>query len=176
VTYPVQASDVELWDLTDEQGNPTGEVFRRGATGWPPGCFHLVVATCVVRADGLLLMTRRAATKDFPLAWEFPGGSAVAGESSRQAAARELREETGILTPEPSLEFVGRFVEATALVDLYVTVVPDEPELVLDPVEVLEAGWVTVGEAERRHASGIMAGPWTDRLNALWPQLKAVAH
>jgi isopentenyl-diphosphate delta-isomerase len=166
---------VELWDLTDEQGDVTGEVIRRGAVEWPEGSFHVVAATCAVRADGLLLMTRRSATKDFPLAWEFPGGSALAGESSRQAAVRELREETGILTAEVALEFVGRFVESSALVDLYVTIVPGEPELLLDPIEVHEADWVTVAEAERRHTTGQMSDPWAERLNALWPDLRTVA-
>lgn len=120
-------------------------------------------------------MTRRAVTKEFPLAWEFPGGSALAGETSRQAAARELREETGILVADVSLELVGRFVEPSALVDLYVTVVPESPGLILDPVEVHEAEWVTVDEAERRHASGEMAIPWIDRLTALWPGVRTAA-
>ncbi|MDQ0375551.1 NUDIX domain-containing protein [Cellulomonas humilata] len=162
----------ELWDLTDEDGTRTGEVVRRGAASWPTGRFHVVVATCVVRADGRVLMTRRAAGRDFPLAWEFPGGSALAGETSRQAAAREVTEETGLAVSEPVFALVGRFTEATALVYLYVALVPGVPELVVDPVEVHEAEWVTVGEAEERFAAGEMAAPWVDRLAALWPDAR----
>ena len=45
---------------------------------------------------------------------------------------------------EPVFALVGRFTEATALVYLYVALVPGVPELVVDPVEVHEADWVTV--------------------------------
>lgn len=172
----VPVPDVELWDLTDACGHRTGDVVRRDAPEWPEGLFHLVVATCVVRADGRLLMTRRAATKDYPLRWELPGGSVLAGESGRRAAARELREETGIVAAEESLELVGRFAESTALVDLYVTAVSDEPVLALEPNEVHEADWVPLSEAEQRHAASRMAEPWAARLDALWPDLRAAVR
>ncbi|WP_456789481.1 NUDIX hydrolase [Cellulomonas sp. P5_C5] len=162
-------TEAELWDLTDEHGRRTGEVVRRGEPRWPVGRWHVVVATCVVRADGRVLMTRRAATKDFPLAWEFPGGSALAGETSRGAAARELREETGLVVAEPALQLVGRFAERTALVDLYVAVASGLPTVRLDPTEVHEAEWVTVGEVEGRR----LATPWLARLTALWPGARA---
>ena len=47
--------------------------------------------------DGRLLLLRRAADDEHnPGLWEFPGGGIDAGESPRQAAARELREEVGL--------------------------------------------------------------------------------
>ncbi|MGF0118311.1 NUDIX hydrolase [Promicromonospora sp. Marseille-Q5078] len=164
----------ELWDVLDEQGEPTGEVVRRGAPGWPSGRFHLVVATCVVRADGRVLLTQRAATKEFPLAWELPGGSALAGEPSPRAAARELREETGLEVALADLGLAGRFTEASAFVDLYVAAVrdPGGPELRLDPGEVHAAEWVTLGTVEARLAAGRLAEPWTARLGALWPEVR----
>ncbi|MHA7172045.1 NUDIX domain-containing protein [Arthrobacter monumenti] len=76
----------EWWDVTDEHGHLTGQTYRRGNPDWPPGRFHLVVATCAYRSDGAVLLTQRSATKEYPLAWEFPGGSALAGESSNDAA------------------------------------------------------------------------------------------
>ena len=46
-------------------------------------------------------LTKRAPEKkSFPNTWENSGGSAWAGESSRQAIARELYEETGIRARE----------------------------------------------------------------------------
>lgn len=168
-------TDAELWDLTDEHGTRTGEVIRRGAGGWPTGRFHVVAVTCVVRADGRVLMTRRAAGRDFPLAWEFPGGSALAGETSLQAAAREVAEETGLVMSETAFVFVGRFTETIALVDMYVAAVPGFAELILDPAEVHEADWVRIEEAEERFAAGQMATPWVDRLRALWPGTRSAA-
>jgi 8-oxo-dGTP pyrophosphatase MutT (NUDIX family) len=114
------SSQGEWWDVVDADGAPIGVTFRRGSGPWPLGCFHLVVAVCMQRVDGAVLLTQRAATKEFAFAWEFPGGSALAGESSRHAASRELREETGFDVEPLKLIPIGRFVEDAALLDFYV--------------------------------------------------------
>ena len=163
--------DGELWDLTDAAGVPVGITHRRGDPDFPAGLFHVVASVCVVRGDGLVLMTRRAAVKDWPLAWEFPAGSALAGETSREGAVRELDEETGVAVGTADLEVVGRVTEEQALFDLYVARVRGDPELVLDPDEVCESVWVPLTETLRRCAAGEMAGPWTGRLDLLGARL-----
>lgn len=165
--------DGELWDVTDASGRPVGITHRRGDPGFPPGLFHVVSAVCVVRHDGLVLVTQRAASKDWPLAWEFPAGSALAGETSAEAASRELFEETGLSTPPEALAFVGRFTEESALLDLYVARGIETEPLALDPAEVMASGWVTLDEVQRRCRSGLMAGPWVPRLATLWSPLLA---
>ena len=164
----------EWWDILDAYGVPTGSVFLRGGdAGWPQGRFHLVVAVCVQRDDGLVLLTQRAAGRnEFPLDWEFPGGSALAGEPSRNAASRELAEETGIRVPPEALTPVGRFVETSALVDFYVVSVPQQTQPDLQASEVAAGEWVCLDEVERRWREGVMAQPWTARLAALWPPAK----
>lgn len=171
----VVASD-ELWDVTDAEGSATGRTYRRGDPDWPTGAFHVVAATCVYRDDGTVLLTQRAAAKDFPLAWEFPGGSALAGESTRTAASRELREETGLLASPEALTLVGRFTEASALFDFYVTLGDDDSGLSLDPSEVMAAEWVTIEEVDRRRCAGLMATPWSARLEALWASTLRSIH
>jgi mutator protein MutT len=54
-----------------------------------------VVAAVIERRDRRLLIGQRRAHDSSPLKWEFPGGKVEAGESERQALARELREELG---------------------------------------------------------------------------------
>jgi 8-oxo-dGTP diphosphatase len=161
----------EWWDVLDAQGHPTGRTYRRGAADWPPGRFHLVVATCVALADGRMLTTQRAAGKDFPLTWELPGGSALAGESSTDAALRELCEETGVSLAASDLRIVGRHVEATALMDLYVAVLATEPRLTLDRDEVAAAEWVSPERFTDLRDRGALAPPWYDRLETLWEEL-----
>lgn len=163
--------DGELWDVTDAAGRPTGRLHRRGDPDFPSGFFHIVSATCVVRDDGSVLLTQRAAVKDWPLAWEFPAGSALSGETSAEAASRELREETGLLASPDVLAFVGRFTEESALLDLYAAHGVDVGSLELDPSEVMASEWVSLDEVRRRCRSGAMAGPWVDRLEALWSPL-----
>lgn len=161
----------EHWDVTDEHGRPTGETYLRGAPGWPPGRFHVVVATCVFRGDGALLLTQRAAGKEFALCWEFPGGSAFAGETSVAAARRELREETGLVVYEEALSLAGRFTESTALLDMYVAIAPEPAAVIPDDSEVAAYEWVRPGEVLRRLETGAMADPWNARLEALWTPL-----
>ncbi|MBK1665298.1 hypothetical protein CKO38_10925 [Rhodospirillum rubrum] len=64
---------------------------------------------CCLRADRLLLLRRRKAP--FADHWVPPGGKIEAGESPRQCALRELREETGLEAPR--LEFRGLIHESS---------------------------------------------------------------
>ena len=63
---------------------------------------HLLVALGVVLDEGRILLTRRCEPEVTELhdRWELPGGKVEIGESPEMAAAREIREETGIeVTP-----------------------------------------------------------------------------
>lgn len=63
--------------------------------------------TCgVVVTDGTRLLIGQAARS--PL-WDIPKGMAEAGEAERDAALRELAEETGLEAPEDVLTALGRF-------------------------------------------------------------------
>lgn len=161
--------DKELWDVVDSYGMPLGETYERGTADWPTGRYHLIVAVCVHRDDGAILITQRAAEKEFALGWEFPGGSALAGESSQEAAARELREETGLAVSPGELILIERFVETSALLDFYVAKAPARSTLSLQVSEVAAAQWVSTKEVERRLEQGLMAEPWIARLATLWP-------
>ena len=125
---------------------------------------------CVQRENGAVLLTQRAADKkEFPFGWEFPGGSAFAGESSRTAARRELREETCLNVMPSALRLAGRFAETSALLDFYVARVPDSSQVILQESEVMASEWVTPEEVLQRLRAGVMADPWIARLDALWP-------
>lgn len=85
---------------------------------------------------GTVLLQQRAVGREFELKREFPGGSAITGETSAQACLRELREEAGICVLEEELALVGRHAEGSALVDLYLARVPQDVYIVIDPAEV----------------------------------------
>ncbi len=164
-------ADDEMWDVTDVHGVPTGTLHRRGDGPVAAGSFHVVASVCVVGAGGRVLVSQRAEGKDYPLAWEFPAGSALRGETSRRGAVRELQEETGLAVHADDLVLVGRVVEASALFDLYVVGVDGEPETTPDPEEVLGLEWVELEEVRRRWRDGVFATPWNARFDQLWDDL-----
>ena len=88
---------MELWDIYDENKQPTGRTMKRNDWHMKPGEFHLTVLGVIARPDGTFLVTKRVMTKAWaPGWWEVSGGAAHAGESSWEAVRREVREETGL--------------------------------------------------------------------------------
>ena len=79
-----------------------------------------------------------------PGEWAATGGSAVSGERSSVAAARELREELGIKAAEDDLKFAARLKRRNSLLDIYfIRCDADATGLRLQRNEVAEVKWVT---------------------------------
>lgn len=91
----LQSGADELWDVYDENRNPTGRTHRRGDY-LKPGDYHLTVHVWMRNSEGKFLLTKRSPNKGFPNMWETTGGSALCGDDSLTAAIREVREETGL--------------------------------------------------------------------------------
>lgn len=88
---------MELWDIYDENKNVTGRTMERNDWNMKPGDYHLTVLGVIQRRDGKYLITKRVMTKSWaPGWWEVSGGAAQAGETSKQAVVREIKEETGL--------------------------------------------------------------------------------
>ena len=139
---------LELWDLYDEHGSPTGETWMRGdARPLPEGRFHIVCDVLIRNADGEYLLTQRDPHKDmFPGAWEASaGGSALAGESPAEAAEREMLEETG-LTPA-GMQLIGRSIKGSNLYYSYLAETRCARGAVrLQPGETAAYRWVSPAE------------------------------
>ena len=88
---------MEIWDLYTEDRQPTGRTMIRGSEH-PEGFYRIVVHVCIFNNRGQMLIQQRQPFKDgWPNMWDVSvGGSAVAGETSREAAEREVLEELGL--------------------------------------------------------------------------------
>ena len=90
----------EWMDMYNEDKVPTGRTHPRGEPR-ADGDYALVIHVLVQNSDGLFLITKRAPREYLPNFWENTGGTAIAGETSLEAAIREFKEETGfVLLPE----------------------------------------------------------------------------
>ena len=88
---------MELFDLYTADRVKTGRTMARGEPV-PENCYRLVVHVCIFDPAGRMLIQQRQPFKDgWSNLWDLTvGGSAVAGETSPEAAERELAEELGL--------------------------------------------------------------------------------
>jgi len=134
---------MELFDLYDKDRVPLGATVVRGEP-IPRGACHIVIHVCVFNAAGEMLIQRRQPFKEgWSGMWDVTcGGSAVAGETSAQAASRELAEEIGL-----KVSFEDRRPVLTTHFDVgfddFYTLVRevDLSTLTLQPEEVAEVRW-----------------------------------
>ena len=139
---------MELVDLYDENRVPLGKTAERyGKKG--PGEYRTVVHVCVFDTQGRLLIQQRAPEKYiWPGRWDVSvGGGVDAGETSRQGAEREFREELGYplqlgtMRPSVTVNFRGGFDDF-----FLVTKNLDLDTLVLQKEEVSAVRWATLEE------------------------------
>lgn len=88
---------MELWDIYDSNKQRTGRTMKRNDWCLKDGEYHLTVLGVVARPDGRFLITKRVMSKAWaPGWWEVSGGAVQAGEESKDAVVREVKEETGL--------------------------------------------------------------------------------
>lgn len=134
---------MELFDLYDENRIKTGKTMERGNPE-PKGFYRMVVHICIFNDRGKMLIQRRQDNKHgWSGMWDFTvGGSAVAGDTSRQAAAREVREEIGIELADSELRRGLTVQTENVFDDIYiVNRTVDMSEITLQAEEVAEVKW-----------------------------------
>ena len=104
---------MELFDICDELGQPTGETIER-AEAHTKGTCHRTAHIWIMKKQGntyQVLLQKRAMNKD-----SFPGrfdtssaGHIQAGDEPIESALRELHEELGIQAVKEDLDFAGTF-------------------------------------------------------------------
>ncbi len=137
---------------------------------WPQG-----VAISLIDAEGRLAVSRRQHTRNYPNAWQTPGGTVRDGESPVAAILRELKEETGLELDLVNVYSLGSTLEYapegyafemgwfTAMLPVGSVLAHTEPHL--------NTEWEFVGAEKVRRIE--MGGQHTPRLPEMY--LKAIA-
>ena len=138
---------MELWDLYDENRLPLGKQIVRGQEKPVAGEYRAVVHVCLFSTDGKMLIQRRQPFKEgWSGKWDVTvGGSAIAGETPKEAAERELKEELGIALPLPRQRLTVNFESGFDDIFLVTRDVALD-SLVLQETEVAEVRWATETE------------------------------
>ena len=139
---------MELVDLYDENRAPLGRTAERYGKK-DPGEYRTVGHVCMFNSRGQLLIQKRTDGKRvWPGMWDVSvGGGVDSGETSRQGAEREFREELGYpldlggLRPSLTVNFGGGFDDFFIVRrDL------DTAAFRLQAEEVADIRWVTLPE------------------------------
>lgn len=168
---------MELFDLYTHEREKTGLVHRRGEP-MPKGYSRLVVHIAVFNSRGeLLIQHRHPEKKVYPALWDISaGGCAVAGETSRIAAERELHEELGIRHSFRDTPPVLTVYFEEGFDDYYVLVAdPDPATLRLQAEEVTEARFATLDEIMDLHRRGLFI-PYREKLLELLFDAAPLGH
>ena len=143
----IKSGNMEIFDLYDRDRILTGETINRGQKP-PAGRYHLVVHVCIFNSKDQMLIQKRSLEKAaWAGLWDVSvGGAAQEGDSSQQAAHRELLEELGIdydfsqIRPVMTVNFPNGFD------DIYLVNLDLEfNRLKLLDSEVAEVRWADLG-------------------------------
>jgi isopentenyldiphosphate isomerase len=104
---------LELFDVVDEKGIPTGETVERGKAhedGIRHRTAHIWISREVSGRRQVLLQKRALAKDSFPGRYDTSSaGHIQAGDEPLESAMRELEEELGIKADASQLKFAGTF-------------------------------------------------------------------
>lgn len=143
----------ELWDVYDIDGKLLeNRVSVRGCHDLGKNEYHLVVYVWILNDKNELIISRRQKGKSFEGMWECTGGCALKGDTSLDAAIREVKEELGITLDPQNGERFCRYIRdfpagAGAICDVWVFRQNFETsDFVLQKEEVSEAKIVPITE------------------------------
>lgn len=112
-------------------------------------------AGCFLEYEGHFLILQRSPKMPQGGKWGLPAGKVEKGENEKDAAIREVREETGFLIPSSKIEFLGEirvdFPEKVTDFFAYRFVLGSRIEVLLDPKEHQAYAWVTGKEFYARN-------------------------
>ncbi len=153
---------MEYFDVCTIDRKPLGKKAQRGSK-LENGEYHLVVMAILQNENGEVLLTRRSQHKIAAGLWECTAGSVLAGENSRDAIIREVKEEIG-LTVHVSGNPIQEYSEEDALFDIWlIKIETNVQDLVLQTDEVDEAKYACLNEIRQI----IHSGAATTSLNEL---------
>ena len=114
---------MEEWiDVLNEDGTKTGEVVTRKEVH-EKGLLHRIVVIAIIDKDGHLLMQQRAKDKETnPGKWDVSvAGHVSSGQTSIEAAIREVQEEIGMQLRKEELKNIFTYKQERKIKDHFIS-------------------------------------------------------
>ncbi len=110
----------ELIDILDEDGNKTGRIETRTQVH-EKGLWHRIIVVSIIDKNGHLLMQQRSLNKDSnPGKWDVSvAGHVSSGQTSIEAAVREVSEELGIKIDKKELKYILTYKNSRQIKENY---------------------------------------------------------
>ena len=138
----------EYWDIYDENRVFQNRTIRRGEA-FSDGEYYVCCEVWIENSKGEMLVTQRHPNKKAGGLWEFVGGGVLAGETTAQAAAREIKEELGISLSANELRLLHVYKNKNYFMDIYLVKKDvNIRSIVLDEKETTDAKWASQEELQ----------------------------
>lgn len=138
----------EYWDIYDKNRVFQNRTIRRGDP-FEEGEYYVSCEVWFKNPNGEMLITLRNPNKKAGGLWEFVGGGVLAGETTAQAAVREVKEEIGLDIAGNELTFLCEYRQRNYFMDIYlINKDINIGDLVLDTNEAIDAKWVSESELQ----------------------------
>ena len=140
---------MEHFDIYDKEGNFLHKTATRG-TPLPKGEYFMVIHVWIEDSNGRYLIQKRAKKSDpIPHQWAITSGVTSQGETPKEGAIREVKEELGLTLEPGDLEDRAHIVSHDesyhTITHVYHTFkAPSIDDLRFQKVEVLDALYVTL--------------------------------
>lgn len=142
---------MELWQVLDGEGNPTGEIMEKyDKKVFERGFYHLGADVWIINRGNKILIQKRSPLKRLePNVWAMTGGSVILGENSLDTIVREAKEELNIDIYKANLKLITKFKTGNVWIDTYILKYDyDISKMKFQADEVSDAKWVTWEEID----------------------------
>lgn len=164
---------MEILDIYQENGEKTDRTIQRGET-IKAGDYILVVHIWITNNRGDYLIQKRAHhLKYYPGIWAMTGGAVRKGESSQEAALREVEEELGFKAEKNKMGKITRMKRGHMLTDiwsLHQSISLDS--LKIQKEEVSQVKWVSRCTLEEMISGSIFFDYGSEYLMYIFPERK----
>ena len=167
---------IEKIDVYNKEKEITGKVvLREKGLSLSKGEFIISITAWIVNKEGKILMTQRKLDKVKGGMWEPTTGLVTSGETSKQGALRELKEEIGLELKEKDISLIKEIIEEREDLNFFRDIYLVNKEISIEEIkfndgEVINAKYVSIDEFNNMIKNKV-THEWLEYFNELYKKI-----